>query len=45
MLNEAQGYLLRAPWYSLAPGFVLLLAVLGFNLLSDGIRDLLDPKH
>lgn len=45
MLNEAQGYLLRAPWYSLAPGFVLLLAVLGFNLLSDGIRDLLDPKN
>ncbi len=45
MLNEAQGYLLRAPWYSLAPGIVLVLAVLGFNLLSDGLRDLLDPKQ
>lgn len=45
MINEAQGYLRQAPWYSLAPGLVLLLAVLGFNLLSDGIRDLLDPKH
>ena len=45
MLNEAQGYLLRAPWYSLAPGLVLVLAVLGFNLLSDGFRDLLDPKQ
>jgi peptide/nickel transport system permease protein len=44
MLNEAQGYLLRAPWFSLAPGCVILLAVLGFNLLSDGIRDLLDPN-
>jgi len=44
MLNEAQGYLFRAPWYSLAPGLVLILAVLGFNLLSDGIRDLLDPN-
>ena len=45
MLNEAQGYLLRAPWYSLAPGLLLVLAVLGFNLLSDGLRDLLDPKQ
>ncbi len=44
MLHEAQSYLFKAPCYSLAPGFTILLSVLGFNLLSDGVRDLLDPK-
>lgn len=43
MLHEAQNYLFKAPWYSLAPGFALLMLILGFNLLSDGIRDLIDP--
>jgi peptide/nickel transport system permease protein len=45
MLHEAQSYLFSAPWYSLAPGFALLLLILGFNFLSDGIRDLIDPKY
>ncbi|OBZ11697.1 peptide ABC transporter permease [Bacillus sp. FJAT-27264] len=42
MLNEAQGYLNKAPWYALAPGLLITLSVLGFNLLGDGIRDLRD---
>lgn len=43
MLNEAQGYVAKAPWYTLAPGVLITLTVLGFNLLGDGIRDLRDP--
>lgn len=44
MLNEAQGYLAKAPWYTLAPGVMITVAVLGFNLLGDGIRDLRDNR-
>ena len=43
MLRTSQGYLYVAPWYVLAPGACIFLAVLGFNLLSDGLRDVLDP--
>lgn len=38
MLSDAQGYLLRAPWYALAPGLTIVWIVLGFSLLSEGIR-------
>jgi peptide/nickel transport system permease protein len=34
-----------APWLVLAPGFSIMLAVLGFNLLGDAQRDLLDPRR
>ncbi|MGG1314524.1 MULTISPECIES: ABC transporter permease [Cohnella] len=44
MLNEAQSYLAKAPWFTLAPGLLITLTVLGFNLLGDGIRDLRDKK-
>lgn len=43
MLRAPQGYLYVATWYVLAPGACIFLAVLGFNLLSDGLRDVLDP--
>jgi peptide/nickel transport system permease protein len=33
-----------APWLVIAPGLAILLGVLGFNLLGDGLRDALDPK-
>ena len=33
-----------SPWLSLAPGIVITLTVLGFNLLGDALRDVLDPK-
>jgi peptide/nickel transport system permease protein len=44
MLNESQTYLAKAPWFTLAPGTLITVAVLGFNLLSDGIRDLRDRR-
>ena len=37
MLGEAQAYLLRAPWYALSTGLAIVLLVLGFGLLSDGL--------
>ena len=37
MLSEAQGYLLRAPWYALSTGLAIILLVLGFGLLSEGL--------
>ena len=36
MLSEAQGYLFSAPWFAIAPGLVIILAVLGFNLINEG---------
>ncbi|WP_182084773.1 ABC transporter permease [Aureimonas sp. ME7] len=44
MLAEAQTYLGAAPWLALAPGFAIALAVLGFNLVGDGLRDHFDPR-
>ncbi len=44
MLNEGRTYLETAPWMSIFPGVAIMLAVFGFNLLGDGLRDLLDPK-
>ncbi len=44
MLSDAQSYLYQAPLLALWPGFSIALAVLGFNLLGDGLRDVLDPK-
>ncbi len=44
MLFEGQDYYLAAPWMVLAPALAILLAVLGFNLLGEGLRDALDPK-
>lgn len=44
MLFEGQDYLTAAPWISVAPGIAILLSVLGFNLLGEGMRDALDPR-
>jgi peptide/nickel transport system permease protein len=44
MLSEAQSFLSQAPLLALWPGLSIALTVLGFNLLGDGLRDLLDPK-
>ena len=44
MLNEAQTYMASAPWLAIFPGVAIAWAVLGFNLLGDGLRDTLDPK-
>ncbi len=44
MLSEAQLYLAIDPLMAIAPGVAISLAVLGFNLLGDGLRDVLDPR-
>jgi peptide/nickel transport system permease protein len=44
MVEEAQSYLSRDPLLVLWPGIFIALAVLGFNLLGDGLRDVLDPR-
>jgi peptide/nickel transport system permease protein len=45
MLGNGRDYVIHAPWILAAPGFAILLTVLGFNLLGDGLRDALDPRH
>ncbi len=44
MLNEAQTFMDISPWMAIFPGVAIALAVLGFNLLGDGLRDTLDPR-
>jgi peptide/nickel transport system permease protein len=44
MLKEAQNFLGMNPWFAVFPGGAIAVAVLGLNLLGDGLRDLLDPK-
>jgi len=44
MLSEAQSMLFQAPLLAVFPGLSIALAVLGLNLLGDGLRDLLDPR-
>ena len=43
MLNEGRTYLETAPWISVFPGLAIMIAVLAFNLIGDGLRDVLDP--
>ncbi len=44
MIREGTRYLADKPWLSLAPGVALLITVFAFNLLGDGLRDVLDPR-
>ena len=44
ILSAGRTYLRTAPWISLFPGIAIMLTVLGFNLLGDGLRDALDPR-
>jgi peptide/nickel transport system permease protein len=44
MLAEGQAYYRTAPWLIVAPGVAILVAVVGFNLLGEGLRDALDPR-
>ncbi|MFX1306517.1 MAG: ABC transporter permease, partial [Promethearchaeota archaeon] len=43
-INDARLHLYDAPWAALWPGFMILIAVLGFMLVGDGLRDALDPR-
>ena len=40
----AQGHVTRAPWAGIFPGLAIFIAVLGFNLLGDALRDVLEPR-
>ena len=43
MIYEGESYYRTAPWLIAAPGAAILLTVVGFNLLGEGLRDALDP--
>ncbi|CAN5845229.1 ABC transporter permease [soil metagenome] len=44
MIAENRRFLALSPWATVAPGLAIMVAVLGFNLLGDGLRDVLDPR-
>src|SRR5256884_1606871 len=44
MLNEGRTYLETAPWISVFPGIAIMVSVLAFNLIADGLRDILDTN-
>jgi peptide/nickel transport system permease protein len=45
MLNTAKNYIDNAAWMAIWPGVSIFLLVLSFNLVGDGLRDALDPRH
>ncbi len=45
MLNEGREFLRDCPWLSFAPGALIMITVLAFNFIGDGLRDLLDPRQ
>ena len=45
MLNTAKNYVDNAPWMAVWPGVSIFVLVLSFNLVGDGLRDALDPRH
>jgi peptide/nickel transport system permease protein len=45
MLNAGRNFFLLAPHLMIIPGVAISLTVLGFNMLGDGLRDVLDPRH
>ncbi len=44
MLADSQTFFGQAPWLAILPGMAIALAVLGLNMLGDGLRDMLDPR-
>jgi len=44
ILAAGRTYMRLAPWVTIFPGIAIMLTVLGFNLLGDGLRDALDPR-
>ena len=44
LVTEGISYVFTAPWLIVFPGLTILIVVLGFNLLGDGVRDVLDPR-
>jgi len=44
MLSESRNLMEMAPWLMIFPGLTIMISILGFNLLGDALRDILDPK-
>lgn len=44
MIFEGRGFLQQAPWMGIFPGLAIMVSVMGFNFVGDGLRDLLDPR-
>lgn len=44
IVSTGSNFILTAPWFSIFPGLIIAIVVIGFNLLGDGLRDRLDPK-
>jgi peptide/nickel transport system permease protein len=44
MLATARGFINSQPWMGVFPGLAIMITVLGFNFLGDGLRDVLDPR-
>ncbi|MCC9077940.1 ABC transporter permease [Litorilinea aerophila] len=44
MLSEGRAYFQQSPWMGIFPGLAIMLSVMGFNFLGDGLRDVLDPR-
>jgi peptide/nickel transport system permease protein len=44
MLTDVNDYLQSAPFLAIVPGLAIVVSVLGFNLIGDGLREALDPK-
>jgi peptide/nickel transport system permease protein len=45
MLADGKDYLSRAWWLSFYPGLAILVTVLAYNLVGEGLRDALDPRQ
>ncbi len=45
MIFDSQGFVTMAWWMAVFPGATIVVIVLAFNLLGDGLRDVLDPKQ
>jgi len=44
MLTDVNEYLQSAPFLAIVPGVAIVISVLGFNMIGDGLREALDPK-
>ena len=44
MISDGRSFLEQAWWYPTFPGLAIMVTILGFNLMGDGLRDILDPR-
>jgi peptide/nickel transport system permease protein len=44
MLSEGRAYFRQSPWMAIFPGLAIMMTVMGFNFLGDGLRDAMDPS-